>query len=711
MKRWLLPLLIISCLFSAESVCKGEGSWKVGVYFKRQVAGDPIPVTTLLHDFGKAQKVAIVNDPEIQGAINVQYPPMPPEEYLDAICQDNGLIWYDSGGVIYVYPTTMIESRVLGVNSVDLDKLVAVLRQLGVYSDRFQILTDEEFGIVYAVGPPKYLEEVEKIALNVEAALRRRASVDIDVQVFRLRYAWADDQVLKIGETQVELPGVASILQNMLGNGSAVQGKTVRITPNNRPGLKGRGLIGPYNQILASAEKAALTSQIAAAQAEARFEATSDLEANFAAAESGAEGQAKAQMAAQISAVIQVDPRLNAVIIRDVKERMDWYRKVIQELDHPVDLVQIKATLIDVDVNHGFQLGAPYNAIWTQNGTQRSFEGDLSTTDVDSLIGIPGNLSLRLADGQVTQFLLNLKALESDGHARMIAKPSVLTLDNNEAFLEESEEFFVRVAGREQVDLFNVIVGTKLYISPHIIVEPDGRRVKLNVRIEDGTRSETASVDEIPVVSRNTVATQTVLLEGQSLLIGGLMREQEVKEVKGIPVLGRIPRLGALFRETVHGTKRVERMILLTPSIVDLPHFEHQHQLKSLMDKPEATQSSYGRPKPKLLGIIDARPLPATTSDRFGHEETLRPLLSKNHDARGLNSSAIQKVGHSFTVNPEDYRRSGRAGDHPRSSQSGDQSGRIQRTAYSVPGEQPRSQNPSRKPVGHSMSIRPAKRK
>ena len=590
MPRWLIAIPLLLALYGSAARCAADDSWREGPYHKRLVKGESLLLGKALNDFGKAQGVPVIIDDSVDAniVVTVQYPLMKPEEYLDAITQDNGLFWYYSGGVIYVLDNSIMQSDLLPISAVDLERLIQTLRRLGVYSERLPITADPEYGLVYVFGPKNYVNEVKKIAQGIEARIQQRASVDIDVRVFPLRYAWADDQVFIIGQNEVAVPGVATIMRNVLSNnpiGVGLQGRTSRIIPYNRPGLRGRGLIGPYNQIIANAEQAALDSQIAAAQAEAQFQASAQAEAEIQAAlaaqaegvpAEGYEAAAQAQAAAQVAGVIQADPRLNAIIIRDVRERMDGYEELIRQLDQPVGLVQIRASIIDVDASHAFQLGMPYNAVWRDEGRQRALRARLDTSNAGELLNTPdpGNLTVSLTDNAVNQFFLNLKALESDGHARTMAKPAVVTLDNTEAFLEESEEFYVRIAGLEQVDLFNVTVGTKLNIVPHIVHEPDGRRVKLTVRIEDGTRSATQTVDEIPVVSRNTLNTQAVLLEGQSLLVGGLMREQETKDVRGVPVLARIPKLGVLFRETVHETQRLERMVLLTPTIIDIPYYE-----------------------------------------------------------------------------------------------------------------------------------------
>ena len=666
----MLRCLVTISLFAAAvlgiaSSCAADDTWRDGIYRKRLVQdGEPFTVGKLFNDFGKGQRVPVILDQNVDPSLVVtkQYPEMRPEEYLDALTQDYGLFWYYSGGIIYVLNNDSLQSALLPIAAVDLDRLIQTLKRLGVHTDRLPITADPEYGLVYVYGPKQYINEVTKISQGIEARIQQRASVDIDVEVFPLRYAWADDQVFVIGQNEVAVPGVATIMRNVLSNnplGVGLQGRTSRVTPYNRPGLRGRGLIGPYNQIIANAEQAALNSQLAAAQAEAQFQASAQAEAQVQAAvdavksqgqpDEGIEAMAQAQAAAQVAGVIFPDSRLNAIVVRDVRERMAGYRELIRKLDRPVGLVQIKASIIDVDANHAFQLGMPYNAIWRDGGRQRALAARLDTTNAGELLNTPdpGNLTIRLTDGDVNQFFLNLKALESDGHARTMAKPAVVTLDNSEAFLEESEEFYVRIAGLEQVDLFNVTVGTKLNIIPHIVAEPDGRRVKLTVRIEDGTRSATQTVDEIPVVSRNTINTQTVLLEGQSLLVGGLMREQETKDVRGIPVLARIPKLGVLFRETVHETKRLERMVLLTPTIIDIPYFHHCEDGQAPEGNPRYAPPQEVLPAPVgSRGEFSANAPPRTTVTH-SQEQARRVVASRQTPGPQQPREALPPPSHS----------------------------------------------------------------
>ena len=119
---------------------------------------------------------------------------------------------------------------------------------------------------------------------------------------------------------------------------------------------------------------------------------------------------------------------------------------------------------------------------------------------------------------------------------------------------------------------FNVTAGTSMKVVPHVIREGDKSRIRLLVNIEDGKISEEQQVDQIPVVEKATLATQALIWEGESLLIGGLTRNANSKSGVKVPWLGDLPLIGYLFKSTASSTSQKERMFMITPRLVPANH-------------------------------------------------------------------------------------------------------------------------------------------
>lgn len=549
-----LALVASLAVGSAECLAADAVPWPNASagYFK--VAQNQ-PIDALLREFAADQGLPISLSENVTGAISGQFGPMPPQQFLDRLTQANGLIWYFDGHALFVYRSDELASEMVALQSTTATEVLEKLDRLGLLSERFPIKSIPENNLLFISGPPRYLEVIKASATSIDQSTQNRVRVELAVEVFPLQNAWADDQSLAFNGQQVVMPGVATILRNLV-TGQQTQGLAGRMGPLpnfNLPSLRGQGLGYRQNLALAQSQQASVNAQVAAAEANARVSA-------FERREEQSTSQEAAEAAVQ--GVIQADQRLNAVVIKDVKSRMEYYREIIRQLDQPSGLVQIEAHIIDVDASAGFEFGMPYNAAWASGTDQRT--AGIALTD------LAPNLTLRYTENSVNQLLVQLRALESDGRARFVSRPTVLTLNNMEAHLDSTSTFYVRVEGFQEVDLFDVTVGTMMRIVPHIICEPTGRRVKLITRIEDGRQTQN-EVDLIPVIDRNTINTQAVLNEGESLLIGGLIREETTKIENRIPVLGRLPAVGFLFSSVDSQKDKFERIVLIRPRIIDLP--------------------------------------------------------------------------------------------------------------------------------------------
>jgi type III secretion protein C len=257
----------------------------------------------------------------------------------------------------------------------------------------------------------------------------------MDFRVFYLRYAWAQDTTMNLGGRQLVVPGVASILRSLVGARSSSPIASDTTSPPTLPHLRGQGLKS-IKTASAKEEPAARTSAV-----DTLVQAL------------GAAAQADANAAVQPSVVvdprqvrIEADPRLNAIIVRDLAERLPRYEQLVAALDVEPQSLEIEATIIDVNTDRMRELGVNWR--WNNAGYGAAYSGSVPT------VGPGGIVSAVL--GSAGQFFARIRALQAEGAARVVSSPQVVTLSNVEAVFDNSSTFYVRVAGKDEVDLFNV---------------------------------------------------------------------------------------------------------------------------------------------------------------------------------------------------------------------------------------------------------------
>jgi len=265
-------------------------------------------------------------------------------------------------------------------------------------------------------------------------------------------------------------------------------------------------------------------------------------------------------------------------------------------------MLEIEATIIDIDASSSHEIGVNWRV--QDNKFNEGLVGNGSVTD--QLLrpntnitpqGSGGILSLALGD-QRAKFLARIRALEESGDAEIISKPHVVTLSNVEALLDTTQSYFVRVAAKEDASLFKVTVGTTLRVTPHVYKSGSDTKIKLMVNIQDGATSD-AVVDAIPVIGQSTINTQAIVTAGDSLLVGGMVRESKRSGESKVPLLGDIPGLGSMFRTRTRSGSKVERLFLITPRLAYRKGFVQRMDAPILEGSQQAIVSTSG----KRLGL------------------------------------------------------------------------------------------------------------
>lgn len=163
-----------------------------------------------------------------------------------------------------------------------------------------------------------------------------------------------------------------------------------------------------------------------------------------------------------------------------------------------------------------------------------------------------------------------LKALVTKGYAKVLAEPNLLVKSGQEGnFLAGSKipySIVTSAGGLAATTLVYETVGVKLKFKPEAL-----ENGLINLKIDPAEVSSiagTMAVNGYPIIDTRTVQTNVDLKEGESLVMAGLLQEEQIKTMSKIPLLGDIPILGALFRSTQDDLKEKELVFIITPRII-----------------------------------------------------------------------------------------------------------------------------------------------
>lgn len=527
-------------------------------------------IKSVLSSFARSQGLQPSFASNVTGLVSGRFKAVDPKEFLQAVEEAYGLSYYVLGDTVHFYRAKDVRKEFLTIPTAVSQDLVTSLKRQGFIAEELPVVLSPQGNMLTLRGPEEYLEQL-KTAIS---AYNKVQSQNIVMRVFPIKYAWADDQTFTSMDRSVTVPGIASILRGMV-MGQSVSGQTVsqQRGPGSVESVPGLGAEGLSKQSKKSDAKASAV---------------------------------KDSPIVNGSISIMADPRVNAVLVNDLAYRMPYYEQVIRDLDKPVELVEIHAAIVDIDTSASRDLGVNFSGSkkdgnWTSGGSLGAGNNGGYDSAGNPIVQTATNSAGALLSTIYTHgsdfFLARISALESQNAARMLGRPSVLTVDNVQAVLENTTTYYIPLRGTEAVDLYKVESGTVLRVTPHIIREGRRTSIKLAVNVQDDQNNNTSGYTTtggdnsqltVSPIKQTKINTQAVVDVGQSLLIGGYYYEQKSEGEDGVPILKDIPLLGHLFKATSKSGRLMERLILLTPRIVT-PNGEN---VPARVDDPGFKQSA-----------------------------------------------------------------------------------------------------------------------
>jgi type IV pilus assembly protein PilQ len=280
---------------------------------------------------------------------------------------------------------------------------------------------------------------------------------------------------------------------------------------------------------------------------------------------------------------VAVDERTNTLLLRDTQTSIDEAKILVDALDIPIKQVLIESRMVTVRDNASESLGVQWGLSNTiSNG---AVSGSLtgadsltsgvipSTTDrlnvalpVSSPAGRIGIQIARLLDGTIID--LELSALESENKGEVIASPRITVANQHEAYIEQGTEIpYVEAtsSGATSVEFKKAVLSLK--VTPHIT--PDNRII-MDLVVTQDTRGDTVSTSTGDAVAIDTqeISTQVLVENGETIVLGGIFQRSSSNDIRKVPLLGDLPIVGYLFKNSSEIMEKRELLIFVTPKIL-----------------------------------------------------------------------------------------------------------------------------------------------
>ena len=321
-----------------------------------------------------------------------------------------------------------------------------------------------------------------------------------------------------------------------------------------------------------------------------------------------AEGDEASQLSSKSSStllssrgVIAVDTRTNTLIVKDTADSINNIRMLISQIDIPVQQVMIEARIVSTTDNFSKELGVKWGILSNgvaNNDTLLVGGSDQTLADLkqfsmrnttfkgkpvnypDYAVSRPDNLNIDLGianpAGSIAFGILSmsdlmidleLSAMQAEGRGEVISTPKILTLDKQTAKVSSGTKipYQSESEGGGTTTQFEEAL-LSLEVTPNIT--PEGE-ISLQLNIENGRPNPVSS--GIILIDTDRLSTHVTVADGQTIVLGGIYRNQIFNNVEKVPFFGDLPLLGRLFKKDLRRNDKQELLIFVTPTLIQKP--------------------------------------------------------------------------------------------------------------------------------------------
>ncbi len=565
-----------------------------------------------------ATKKNFLIEPRVRAQVTlVSSTPMSPDAFYEvflSILQVHGFIAVPAGNVIKILPdanarllpgndlpntvsstSDEIVTQVIAVNNVSAAQLVPILRPLV-----------PQYGHLVAY-PASNILIISDRAANVNRIIRiiRRIdqASDAEVEIVPLQNASSTEIVRVINTLYQQAAAEGAGQANPLKVVADERSNSVLVSGDQSQRLRIKALIAHLDTPLqAGGDTQVRYLQYADAEkiATKLKEQMTGVAAATGGGGGGAAGAAPAAapaIAAERNTTIWADPETNALIVTAPPKIMKSLMTIVDKLDIRRLQVLVEAVIVEVSENKSSELGVNWAAWSDEDGTRIPVGGflnpvgGLSLVNLAQLIDNPTsspdalnaiNTGTTIGIGRISttgvNFAAMIRAIRGDSASNVLATPSAITMDNQEAELKVAQEVpfltgqFTNTGGNNNgsVNPFQTIqreeVGTILKLTPQI--NEGGNSVMLKIELESSSLAPSVTGAADLITNKRTISTNVLIEDSGIIVLGGLISDEAGKTEQRVPFLGRIPLVGLAFKTRSARSTMNNLMIFIRPTIL-----------------------------------------------------------------------------------------------------------------------------------------------
>lgn len=266
---------------------------------------------------------------------------------------------------------------------------------------------------------------------------------------------------------------------------------------------------------------------------------------------------------------LSVDKRTNRLLARDNQAVLDSLQLWAEQMDMPVEQVELAAHIVTITEKSLRELGVKWNLAESAGagsvGQATTLSADLSVSQATTHVGFNiGRINGRLLD-------LELSALEQKQQVEIIASPRLLASHMQPASIKQGSEIPYQVSsgesGATSVEFKEAVLGME--VTP--VVLPGGR-VRLKLHISENMPGQVLQQEngETLAIDKQEIETQVEVKSGETLTLGGIFSQKNKTGSDSVPGLGKIPWFGQFFRHDGKDNERRELVVFITPRLVGI---------------------------------------------------------------------------------------------------------------------------------------------